>query len=168
MSRGLTKKREAFCQAYVRLGNQRKAYIEAYQIPEGKIDVLSIDPRASRLMSDSKVKARIAQLRDKATKGLRRTVEDLDRMYQRAFEVAEITQQSGAMTSATNGLMKLHGLDQRADQAQPSKAISARVDTLLAKRQAAMGGEEAKASEPKPEPPKPKPKRPTVQGTGTA
>lgn len=59
-SKGLTPKREKFCQEMAKLGNQRHAYKKAFNCQNMKDE--TIDVRASELMRDSKVKVRLAEL----------------------------------------------------------------------------------------------------------
>jgi len=57
-------KREAFCQAYIRLDDATASYKEAGYSYKNKTDK-SIHEAASRLLNNSKVQARIAELRSK-------------------------------------------------------------------------------------------------------
>jgi phage terminase small subunit len=54
---GLTPKREAFCLAYLRLGNASEAYRQSYSA--GNMADRTIWEKASRLLADGKVKARV-------------------------------------------------------------------------------------------------------------
>lgn len=59
----LTPKREKFCQEFVKLGNQRQAYIKAYNCKNMKDE--TIDNNAYMLMKNNEVIARIAELNGK-------------------------------------------------------------------------------------------------------
>lgn len=59
-------KPEAFCQAYVAAGNASEAYRRAYQAAGMKPS--TIHRRAKELMDDSKITARIAELREAMAK----------------------------------------------------------------------------------------------------
>lgn len=64
---GLTIKQEAFCLAYIETGNASEAYRRAY--PEsGRWKDETLWPRASRLLAEYKVDARIKELREAATR----------------------------------------------------------------------------------------------------
>ena len=65
-SNNLTIKQEAFCQAFVRLGDKSAAYREAYSIKNKTTK--TINEAASRLSMTSKVYARIEELRVKIAK----------------------------------------------------------------------------------------------------
>ena len=59
----LSVKQEKFCLEYARLGNARQAYINAgYECKNNN----AIDASASRLLSDAKVKARLAELAEES------------------------------------------------------------------------------------------------------
>ncbi|WCM42391.1 terminase small subunit [Flavobacterium sp. CBA20B-1] len=60
----LTVKQEAFCQAYMRLGDKSAAYREVYSCSKMKPE--TIHERASRLSKEYKVNARIDELQSKA------------------------------------------------------------------------------------------------------
>lgn len=70
----LTAKQEKFCQNIVKGMSQSEAYREAYNTAKGKDK--TVWENASRLMSDSKVTARIEELKQKATAEIKYTVED--------------------------------------------------------------------------------------------
>lgn len=61
MSDKLTAQQEAFCRHYVEGNNQTDAYKLAY--PNSKANYKSINERASRLMAQVKVSARVEQLK---------------------------------------------------------------------------------------------------------
>jgi hypothetical protein len=58
---GLTQRQEAFCLAFIELGNASEAYRCAYK-PK-KATAKTINEEASRLLADPKVSARVAELR---------------------------------------------------------------------------------------------------------
>lgn len=60
MSKGLTPKREKFCQEMAKLGNQRQAYKKAYNCKNMKTE--TIDNNAYMLMQNSEVRARLKEL----------------------------------------------------------------------------------------------------------
>lgn len=64
MNKPLTIKQEAFCQAYVRLGDKSAAYREVYSCSNMKPE--TIHERASRLSNEYKVSTMIEELQSKA------------------------------------------------------------------------------------------------------
>lgn len=60
MAKGLTPKREKFCQEMAKLGNQYKAYCKAYNTKNMKR--ATIDNNAYMLMQDSEIQARLKEL----------------------------------------------------------------------------------------------------------
>ena len=67
----LTSKQEKFCQAIIQGHNQSEAYRLAYGVK--KATAKTINERASRLMANSKVIARIEELRAPAVKKVQRS-----------------------------------------------------------------------------------------------
>lgn len=65
-SNNLTIKQEAFCQAFVRIGDKSAAYREAYSVKNKTTK--TINEAASRLSMTSNVYARIEELRAKIAK----------------------------------------------------------------------------------------------------
>lgn len=63
MGKGLTPKREKFCQEMAKLGNQRQAYKKAFNCKNMKEE--TIDNNASKLMRDSEVITRLKELSEK-------------------------------------------------------------------------------------------------------
>lgn len=59
----LTSKQEAFCQALATGGNQSDSYRQAYAVREGT-STATIAASASRLMTNPKIAARIAEIRN--------------------------------------------------------------------------------------------------------
>lgn len=63
MGKGLTPKREKFCQEMAKLGNQRHAYKKAFNCQNMKDE--TIDNNAYKLMQNNEIKTRIQELSDK-------------------------------------------------------------------------------------------------------
>ncbi len=61
---GLTQRQEAFCLAFVETGNASEAYRRAYK-PK-RMSAKSIHEKASHILAEGKVRARVADLRGKA------------------------------------------------------------------------------------------------------
>ena len=79
---GLTQRQEAFCLPFVETGNASEAYRRAYQ-PK-RMTAKSIHEKASHILGQGKVQARVAQLREKAAGkavfGLVEHLAELDRL----------------------------------------------------------------------------------------
>lgn len=123
----LTGKQEAFAIAYVETGNATEAYRRAYTVSE-KTKPESVWSNASRLMADVKVSARIADLQKAAQERLMVTVESITGELEAARLLAEMEKQPSAMTAASMGKAKLHGLlvdrqETKHDLADPIKQL---------------------------------------------
>lgn len=104
----LTPKQEAFAQAYVETGNASKAYRRAYDAENMK--PTSIMVNACRLLQQPKVALRVAGLREDALERHEMTVDTLTALLMDDRDFAKENGAPAAATSATLGLMKLHGL----------------------------------------------------------
>lgn len=71
----LTIKQEAFCQAYLRLGDKSAAYREVYSCSNMKAE--TIHSKASMLASEDKVRARIEQLQKEAIERNKATLDEV-------------------------------------------------------------------------------------------
>ena len=109
MSTALTAKQEAFCLAYVEKGNASEAYRLAYDVGENTKPE-TVWRKASALAADGKVSARVAELKGQAATRLMVTIESLTTELDEARKVAKETLNPAAMTGATMGKAKLHGL----------------------------------------------------------
>jgi hypothetical protein len=111
----LTAKQEAFALAYVETGNAAEAYRRAYDV-KAATQHSTIYSAASRLLSDSKICARVAELQDQAASLMMYTVKDAFEEYEaaRKLAMAEGVSNPSAAVAAVNGKVKLFGLDQPA------------------------------------------------------
>ena len=105
----LTPKQEAFALAYVETGNQSEAYRMAYDVGENTKPE-TVWKRASELMADGAVAGRVSELKAQAAERLMVTVESLTRELDEARVLAKEVANPAAMTGATMGKAKLHGL----------------------------------------------------------
>lgn len=107
----LTPKQEAFCHAYIELGDASEAYRSCYNIGDMKKE--SIHRKACEVKQNVKVSARIEELQSNLRMKHKITVdtllEELEEARQKALNAE--TPQSGAAVSATMGKAKLTGLD---------------------------------------------------------
>ncbi len=104
----LTPKQEAFAQAIVSGMSQADAYRKAYDA--GNMKPATVQSKASILMADGKVRARVEELRrpvvEKVQYGLEQAMAEADR----AVSLAEEKGQVGAMVAAIQLRAKLNGL----------------------------------------------------------
>src|ERR1035437_10185598 len=61
---GLTQRQEAFCLAFVETGNASEAYRRAYK--PRRMSAKSVHEKASHILAEGKVQARVAELREAA------------------------------------------------------------------------------------------------------
>jgi phage terminase small subunit len=105
----LTLKQERFAQEVVITGNQSEAYRIAYNVGENTKPE-TIWQAASRLLADAKVSARVAELKAQAAERAMVTVASLTAELDEARALAKEVANPAAMTGATMGKAKLHGL----------------------------------------------------------
>lgn len=110
MADKLTAKQEKFCQEYIKCGNQSEAYRLSYEVGEKTKDK-TVWEAACRVMADSKVSARVFDLQQLAQERTLVTVKSLTEELDEARELAKDIKQPAAMTGASMGKAKLHGLD---------------------------------------------------------
>jgi phage terminase small subunit len=117
----LTAKQEAFCQAIVSGMSQADAYRKAYDA--GKMKADTIQQAASRLMADSKVSARVQELRAPVVAELQYDLKAAMLEAEDALKVAKSREQAGAMVAAVQLRAKLNGLliEKREDVTDPLK-----------------------------------------------
>lgn len=106
----LTPKQEAFALAYVECGNASEAYRRSYDVgPETKPE--TIWPAASRILADSKVRARVAELQEEARALALVSVGTLTQELEEArLKAMDEGKGASAAVSAVMGKAKLHGL----------------------------------------------------------
>lgn len=92
----LSQQREAFAQAVASGMNQSDAYRTAYRVKHATKPE-TVNQAASRLMADSKVAARVAELRAPVAKAAQMTLES---HLQRLRELSEKAEESGQMSAA--------------------------------------------------------------------
>lgn len=109
----LTIKQEAFCQAYVELGDASEAYRKAYDADNMKPE--SVHRKAKEVKDNVKVTARIEELQGEIKMRHNVTVDSLLAELEEARQAAlgAETPQSSAAVAATMGKAKLTGLDKQ-------------------------------------------------------
>ena len=96
----LTPKQEAFVLAYLETGNATEAYRRAYDVREGTKDS-STHRRAKELLDNSKIAARIEELRKPAVQAAQLTLEEhLRELKQLSDEAKRLGQFGPAVTGA--------------------------------------------------------------------
>jgi len=107
--KGLTEKQEKACQAYIECGgNQSEAYRRAYDAEN--MAAKTVWEQASVLFANRKVAERVIELQETHRERHNVTVDSLTKELEEARELAKETAQPAAMTGATMGKAKIHGL----------------------------------------------------------
>lgn len=109
MADKLTPKQEAFAQKYVECGNASEAYRFAYDVGE-EAKPETIWKEAYSLLGNPKVAPMVEKLQQEHRERHSVTVDSLTQELEEARMVATAEGQGAAMTSATMGKAKLHGL----------------------------------------------------------
>lgn len=105
----LTLKQEAFVKAYIENGgNKSAAYRDAYDA-ENMLES-TINVKACELFKNGKIAVRLLELQEGHRERHNVTVDSLTKELDEARDVAKTENQSAAMTGATMGKAKLHGL----------------------------------------------------------
>lgn len=103
----LTPKREKFVQAYIETGNASEAYRKAGYSPNASDK--TVNEAASRLLADSKVRARVDELKSHHAERHDVTVDDIRSMLLEDRKFAREMETPAAAVAATMGLAKLYG-----------------------------------------------------------
>lgn len=106
----LTVKQEAFALAYLETGTGAKAYRQVYDVKADTLDS-TVWEAASRLLANSKVIARIAEIQARAREMSVFTLIAALEELEDARKLAHKEGQAGAAVAATNSKIKLFGLD---------------------------------------------------------
>lgn len=109
MSDELTVKQENACQAFIEnKGNRSDAYRTAYHT-ENMLEK-TVWEEACRLFKTPIVAARVVELLEEHRERHNVTVDSLTEELDQAWYIASLTLQPGAMTGATMGKAKIHGM----------------------------------------------------------
>lgn len=103
----LTPKQEAFCIAYIETGNASEAYRQAYKAKG--MSLKTINEAASRLASNSKVIARLQELRAPVVERAQITLEQHLLDLQRLRDLAEAAEKFGPAVTAEMARGKASG-----------------------------------------------------------
>lgn len=94
----LTPKQEVFCLAYIEGGNSSDAYRKAYNA--GKMTAKTINEKASRLLAEGKVRARVEELRKPVVEAAQITLAGhLERLEALSVAAEQAGQYSAAITA---------------------------------------------------------------------
>ena len=129
----LTPKQEAFALKYVECGNASEAYRTCYDVGENtKPEGIWVD--ACKTLAKPNVSLRVFQLQEAAAERTLVTVESLTIEYEEARKIGKDEKQSAAMSTATTGKAKLHGLliDRQEIKAEVTHDMDAATKTLNA------------------------------------
>lgn len=110
MTQALTPKQEAFALAYFETGNAAEAYRRAYDVSENARDQW-LYVEASQLLDHPLITLRLEALQEQAAKLAMFTRQKAMEEYEEARKIAREEKAPAAMVSATNGKVKLFGLD---------------------------------------------------------
>lgn len=105
----LTPKQEAFCLAYIEIGNASEAYRRVYDA--GNMKPETVNRKAKELMDNGKITARITELQKHHQGRHDITVDDLTDQLKSALKKAMGEPKgASAAVSAIMGMARLHGL----------------------------------------------------------
>ena len=107
----LTPKQENFCLAYLETGNASEAYRRAYDAEN--MNAQTVYKRASELLDNGEITARLEVLRAPIIAKAQITVDDLLRELEEARQLALETEAPAPAVSATMGKAKLLGMDKQ-------------------------------------------------------
>jgi len=103
----LTIKQDCFCRKLIETGNGSEAYRRCYNV--GTMKMETIHRRASEVLSNSKVTARVAELQAESAGRHNVSIAQLTDELRLAADIAKEERLPTAMVSATMALAKLHG-----------------------------------------------------------
>ena len=108
-------KQRAFINEYLINGhNATAAYKKAYPNCKGEWDKLG-----PRLRGKEGIRAEIDKRMAESVEKTDRTVESLDGMYQKAYDMAQGLKMPSAMTSSVTGIARLYGMDKDSGKGLP-------------------------------------------------
>lgn len=126
----LTPKQEAFCLAYVETGNATQAYRQAGYSP--KMADKTANEAASRLLKNSKVVARISEIRKPAAQAAIVTLESHLRRLEELSQAAESANQYSAAITAEIARGKAAGVHvEKSEQMVTTRELPASVDDFV-------------------------------------
>lgn len=110
---GVTEQQEKFCRAFVEIGNASESYRRAYNTE--KMSPTTVNRKASELLDNGSITARLEQLRQVHAKRHNVTVDSLVAELEEIKRIAlkAETPQTSAAVSAVMGKAKLTGLDKQ-------------------------------------------------------
>lgn len=109
MARQLTPKQESFIRTYLETSNASEAYRRVYDVSE-TTKATTIVVKASELMANPMVAARLAELQERAAEKALVTVASITAELNEARDLARQLENPTAMTTAVMGKAKVNGL----------------------------------------------------------
>jgi hypothetical protein len=125
----LTPKREKFAQCRADGMSQADAYRASFDA--GKMKPETIQQAASRLMADSKVSARVQELRAKLENKALWTREMSVKALVSAYKIAQGANSASGMTGAVKELNAMHGFNAPVEISATVKSLPASVDDFV-------------------------------------
>lgn len=104
----LTEKQEGACLMYIETGNKSEAYRRNYECDESKPE--TIWNEAYKLFNNPDVAARVEELKAEHAKRHNVTIDSITLELEQATNMAALTGNASAMTTAIMGKAKIHGL----------------------------------------------------------
>lgn len=127
----MTPKREKFCTAFVETGNASEAYRQAFNAANMKPE--SIHSKASELLANGEVKARVEELKAKHAERHEITVDRIRDMLLQDRDFARELETPAAAISATMGLAKLYGhLSDKVVHSNPDGTLKPNIIRIVA------------------------------------
>ena len=147
----LTAKQEDFCRKFMEMKSASDAYRASYSAENSKKE--TVHRRATELLDNSKVAARLDELRAQADKHTEITLGEVSKALRQALTMALERGQTGSAVAAANGLAKLGGLivdQQRIENVDANEAHLEALRDLAAAPAAPDPTPEPAESEPEP------------------
>jgi phage terminase small subunit len=137
----LTPKQEKFCQTVASGTNQSDAYRLAYDAENMKPPTVHVN--ANKMMNDKKIATRIKELRQPVLDDVEVTLQGLLNKLDKAYEIAETTDQASGMVAAVRELGKLADLypaEKRVNQNYDMNELQTRIQAGRERLRVVNGG----------------------------
>lgn len=125
----LTPKQERFCQMYIETGNATEAYRLSYNAENMK--ATTIMPKASKMLIQDKIEARIKSLQQVHQQRHMITVENLTERLTQAEMLAHEERHPGAVVSAVMGIARIHGCDKQIVSNDPENPLPSAINIII-------------------------------------
>lgn len=128
----LTPKQEKFCQVYLETGNATEAYRQAYT---GKGKPATLNREAKRLLDNTKIATRLAELQEETKQRHDVTVDSLIKELEEARKIGKDRGQAAAMVQATMSKAKLLGMEGSTPEDETPTSVKVTVQVQDARRE---------------------------------